>query len=71
MRHFDKGYHMNRKDACWIFSFILLVILLLAQISCSNWQGAEFRIGIGNYNGANETRTYQANKEVNKENKKY
>lgn len=48
---------------CIVWSGIWLM-MLYAMTGCTNWQGAEFRIGIGQYNGANETKTYT--KEVEK-----
>ena len=37
---------------------VVLALYLLSLTGCANWQGAEFRIGIGSYNGATETKTY-------------
>ena len=45
----------------WAACCVYLVHILMG---CTNWQGAEFRIGIGQYNGANETKTFV--KEVEK-----
>lgn len=61
---------VNEENAIEIILFLLLMFIALTLCNCSNWQGAEFRIGIGSYNGANETRTYQAEKESQKDTSK-
>lgn len=56
----------DRKQSFCVMVFWCVVWLLLLQYvtGCANWQGAEFRIGFGSYNGASETKTYT--KEVEK-----
>lgn len=54
---------MNKvKNTCdKLVPFVLLLVALVMAChltGCANWQGAEFRIGIGSYNGASETKTY-------------
>lgn len=47
-----------------IFWAAIWLVLLQYVTACTNWQGMEFRIGVGQYNGANETKTFT--KEVEK-----
>jgi hypothetical protein len=47
-----------------IFWAAIWLVLLQYVTACTNWQGMEFRIGVGQYNGAQETKTFT--KEVEK-----
>lgn len=33
---------------------------------CANWQGIDFHVGVGSYNGAQETKSYTPEKEKGK-----
>ncbi len=48
---------MNKVKAKLVISLVV-VCWSVFMTGCANWQGAEFRIGIGSYNGASETKTY-------------
>lgn len=37
---------------------IIIVIGTLLLTGCSNWQGMEIKFGIGQYNGAEEKKTF-------------
>jgi len=41
-----------------VFWAAIWLTLLSYLTGCSNWQGMEFKIGVGQYNGANETKTF-------------
>lgn len=49
---------INEENFISVVLFLLVICLMGVTQGCSNWQGAEFRIGIGSYNGASETKTY-------------
>lgn len=62
---FKDGYMIvNERKMPEVIVFLILLLTCASLCQCTNWQGAEFRIGIGQYNGANETKTYT--KEVEK-----
>lgn len=35
-----------------------IILMIVSFTRCTNWQGMEFRIGVGQYNGAQETKTF-------------
>lgn len=45
---------------------MVIAVCTLYLTGCANWQGMEFRVGVGNYNGAEETRTYTKDTEERK-----
>lgn len=59
-----KNKVVNEKRAPEVVFLLLLLLICAGLCKCTNWQGAEFRIGFGSYNGASETKTYT--KEVEK-----
>lgn len=49
----------REKDAVQaLFWLVIMLVLLNSLTACGSWQGMEFKVGIGNYNSAQETKSF-------------
>jgi hypothetical protein len=54
----------------WAGIWLMMLYCLMYSTGCSNWQGMEFRVGVGQYNGAQETKTF-TKEDTKQDSKKY
>lgn len=49
---------INEQNFIEVIMLLLGICLIGVTQGCTNWQGMEFKVGIGQYNGAQETKTF-------------